>query len=79
MLSALELARQARIAANRAYLSSLGLGAAAMHGGGVPALLPASPTVLVAAREVAHRAALEQAKRQVRWFGGREWAARLQA
>eukprot|EP00887_Chlorella_sp_A99_P005161 scaffold40.g5161.t1 len=31
MLSALELGRQARIAANRAYLSALGLGAGALH------------------------------------------------
>lgn len=31
MLSALELGRQARIAANRAYLSALGLGAGAVH------------------------------------------------
>jgi hypothetical protein len=35
VLTALELARQARIAANRAYLAGLGLGPQAMHGGQV--------------------------------------------
>jgi hypothetical protein len=35
VLTALELARQARIAANRAYLAGLGLGPQAMHAGQV--------------------------------------------
>lgn len=35
VLTALELARQARIAANRAYLAGLGLGPQAMHTGQV--------------------------------------------
>jgi len=35
VLTALDLARQARIAANRAYLAGLGLGPQAMHTGQV--------------------------------------------
>lgn len=38
VLTALELARQARIAANRAYLAGLGLGPQAMHTGQVGSL-----------------------------------------
>lgn len=74
VLTALELARQARIAANRAYLAGLGLGAGAMKSGQVPPLAPTDPVILAAARELASRAAEEQGRRQVRvkWS---EWGA----
>lgn len=65
VLSAIELARQARIAANRAYLSSLGLAPSAIRTSDMAALAPTSATVLAAARELAHQAALNQAKRQL--------------
>ncbi|KAL4853371.1 Cytochrome P450 97B2 [Chlorella vulgaris] len=65
VLTALELARQARIAANRAYLAGLGLGAGAMKSGQVPPLAPTDPVILAAARELASRAAEEQGRRQL--------------
>lgn len=46
VLTALELARQARIAANRAYLAGLGLGPNAVHTGTVPPLEPNDPVML---------------------------------
>ena len=46
VLTALELARQARIAANRAYLAGLGLGPNAVHGGQVAPLAPDDPVML---------------------------------
>jgi hypothetical protein len=71
VLTALELARQARIAANRAYLAGLGLGPAAMHAGRVPPLAPGDQVVLAAARELASRAAAEQGRQQVSLTVGR--------
>ncbi|PSC73461.1 DNA N-6-adenine-methyltransferase (Dam) [Micractinium conductrix] len=65
VLTALELARQARIAANRAYLAGLGLGPQAMNCGQVAALPPDDPVVLAAARELASRAAAEQGRQQM--------------
>ncbi|KAL4440210.1 hypothetical protein ABPG75_003211 [Micractinium tetrahymenae] len=65
MLTALELARQARIAANRAYLVGLGLGPQAMNNGQVPPLAPNDPVMLAAARELATRAAEEQGRQQL--------------
>lgn len=65
VLSAIELARQARIAANRAYLSSLNLGYGAIAAGDVAAVAGDSALVLSAARLLAERAALAQAKAQV--------------
>ncbi|GAB4820518.1 hypothetical protein N2152v2_007564 [Parachlorella kessleri] len=64
VLTALELARQARIAANRAYLAGLGLGPKALHDGKVEPLPPDDPVVLQAARELAMQAAAEEARRQ---------------
>jgi hypothetical protein len=46
VLTALELARQARIAANRAYLAGLGLGPNALHSGQVQPLAPDDPVML---------------------------------
>ncbi len=65
MLTALELARQARIAANRAYLAGLQKGPDAMSKGEVQPLQVADPAVLAAARQLATSAALCQAKNQV--------------
>lgn len=65
VLTALELARQARIAANRAYLAGLQKGPDAMSKGEVQPLQVADPTVLAAARQLATSAALCQAKNQV--------------
>ena len=65
MLTALELGRQARIAANRAYLAGLQLGPEAMSKGEVRPLQVADPVVLAAARQLATTAALSQAKSQV--------------
>jgi hypothetical protein len=72
VLTALELSRQARMAANRAYLAGLGLGPRAMHEGAVSALQPDDPLVLAAAREMARTAAAAQAKKQVRHAQSRE-------
>ena len=66
VLTALELARQARIAANRAYLAGLQRGPEAMSKGEVRPLQVADPVVLSAARQLATTAALCQAKHQVR-------------
>lgn len=65
VLTALELARQARIAANRAYLAGLQKGPDAMSKGEVQPLQVADPAVLAAARQLATSAALCQAKNQV--------------
>ena len=65
MLTALELARQARIAANRAYLAGLQLGPDAMSKGQVRPLQVGDPVVVAAARQLATSAALTQAKNQV--------------
>ena len=65
VLTALELGRQARIAANRAYLAGLQLGPGAMSLGQVRPLQVADPMVLTAARQLATTAALTQAKSQV--------------
>ncbi|KAL0042559.1 hypothetical protein WJX79_003671 [Trebouxia sp. C0005] len=65
VLTALELARQARIAANRAYLAGLRKGPDAMSKGEVQPLQVADPTVLAAARQLATSAALCQAKNQL--------------
>ena len=62
----MELARQARIAANRAYLAGLQRGSDAMSKGEVRPLQVADPVVLAAARQLATTAALCQAKHQVR-------------
>ncbi|PRW39133.1 cytochrome P450 chloroplastic isoform C [Chlorella sorokiniana] len=76
VLTALELARQARIAANRAYLAGLGLGPQAMHAGQVPPLVPNDPVVLAAARELAAQAAAEQGRQQMEEVRRRYDAAR---
>ena len=69
-LSAIELARNARIAANRAYMASV---SASLTCTGNPAAgdsLPVNhPLVLTAARELAKKAALEQARQQVHSLG----------
>lgn len=71
VLTAIELARNARIAANRAFFSSLsagGSGPAGVRGDGkpFPSPLPVDhPVVLAAARKLAQRAALEEARQQV--------------
>ncbi|KAL0040507.1 hypothetical protein WJX77_009181 [Trebouxia sp. C0004] len=65
VLTALELARQARIAANRAYLAGLQKGPDAMSKGEVQPLQVADPAVLAAARQLATSAALCQAKNQL--------------
>ena len=65
VLTALELARTARIAANRAYLATLNATSQAMNSGSIPALSPGDPAVLLAARELANKAAQETAKRQL--------------
>lgn len=65
ILTALELARTARIAANRAYLAALNATSQAMNSGSIQALSPGDPAVLLAARELANKAAEETAKRQL--------------
>lgn len=65
VLTAIELARQARIAANRAYLSGLQLGPQAMSSGAVRPLPVDDVAVLAAARELARKAARSEAKQQV--------------
>ena len=70
VLTAIELARQARIAANRAYLAGLRLGPSAMASGEVTAVLGQDALVLAAARQLAEKAALAEAKSQV---GTRAW------
>ncbi|EFN52905.1 hypothetical protein CHLNCDRAFT_138470 [Chlorella variabilis] len=76
VLTALELARQARIAANRAYLAGLGLGPKAMSSGQVPPLAPNDPVMLAAAWELARRAAAEQGRQQLEEVRRRYEAAR---
>ena len=73
VLTSLELARQARIAANRAYLAGLGLGGGGRGGGdgcGPAALAPDDPAVLLAARELARKAAAASATAQVGLVAG---------
>ena len=65
VLTAIELARQARIAANRAVLEGLQLGPAAMSQGQVKPLPADSSLVMAAARELARKAALAEAHTQV--------------
>ncbi|KAL3144204.1 hypothetical protein ABBQ32_003985 [Trebouxia sp. C0010 RCD-2024] len=65
VLTALELGRQARIAANRAYLAGLQLGPEAMSHGHIRPLQVADPAMLAAARQLATTAALTQAKSQL--------------
>ncbi|KAL3130580.1 hypothetical protein ABBQ38_008385 [Trebouxia sp. C0009 RCD-2024] len=65
VLTALELGRQARIAANRAYLVGLQLGPEAMSQGHIRPLQVADPAMLAAARQLATTAALTQAKSQL--------------
>ncbi len=70
-LSAIELARNARIAANRAFFASMSASyapGADRAGAAEWASLPVDhPLVLAAARELAEKAALEQARTQVRY------------
>ena len=65
VLTAIELARQARIAANRAYLAGLRLGPSAMASGEVTAVPAQNALVLAAARQLAEKAALAEARSQV--------------
>lgn len=65
-LSSIELARQSRIAANRAYLAGLHLSPQAMTGGLVEAVGADSSLVLRAARMLADKAAITEARSQVR-------------
>ena len=65
-LSSIELARQSRIAANRAYLASLHLGPTAMTGGLVDPMGADSSLVLRAARMLADKAAITEARSQVK-------------
>ena len=64
VLTAVELARGARMAANRAYLAGLGLGPQAISTGAVPAVPPNHALTLAAARQLARTAALAQATNQ---------------
>lgn len=66
VLSAIELARQARIAANQAYLAGLKMGPRAIANGQVAAVSNNNDLVLSAARILADKAAVEQARSQVR-------------
>ena len=66
MLTAVELARGARMAANRAYLAALGLGPKAIATGAVAAVPPSHAFTLEAARKLARAAAIAQATNQVR-------------
>ena len=61
----MELARQARIAANRAYLAGLKVGPEAMHNGRIRPLAPDDPLMLLAAKTLAQEAALKEASNQV--------------
>ncbi|KAK9867491.1 hypothetical protein WJX84_009338 [Apatococcus fuscideae] len=65
VLTGLELARQARIAANRAYLAGLKVGPEAMHDGRIKPLAPDDPLMLLAAKTMAQQAALKEASNQV--------------
>ncbi len=66
VLTGLELARQARIAANRAYLAGLKIGPQAMHEGRIRPLAPNDPLMLLAAKAMAQQAALKEASNQVK-------------
>ena len=64
-MTAIELARQARIAANRAFLAGLRMdsGSAALS---AVAMLPGGdPLVIAAAKQLAEKAALAEAREQV--------------
>ena len=69
VMTALELARAARVAANRAFLIGLGLvtdaGAPAAPPSQLPCLPPDHPSVLVAARELARQASAATANVQL--------------
>lgn len=69
VLSAIELARQARIAANRAYLASLKMGPRAIASGSVKPVGAADELVLSAARLLAEKAAVEEARTQASGIG----------
>ncbi|KAF6266560.1 hypothetical protein COO60DRAFT_1632663 [Scenedesmus sp. NREL 46B-D3] len=64
-LSSLALAREARVAANRAYLHGLGLASSAMQQGLVGALDPNHTAVVAAARKLARQAAVARAEKQL--------------
>lgn len=66
VVTALEMARQARIAANRAYFQQLGLNSAGCGGEGPNAapLAYDDPAVMAAAREISKRVALETCRQQ---------------
>ena len=65
----LALSLQARMAANRAFLAGVGLLPSAMTSGLVPPLAPDDPLTLMAARNLAHKAALATAEQQVGGIG----------
>ncbi|KAK9915696.1 hypothetical protein WJX75_002780 [Coccomyxa subellipsoidea] len=72
-LSAIELARNARIAANRAYMASISASFTCTGSIAAGESLPVDhPLVLAAARELAQKAALEQARQQVE-AAERQW------
>ncbi|KAK9808905.1 hypothetical protein WJX72_006126 [[Myrmecia] bisecta] len=70
--------RQARIAANRAFLASLQLGPQAIHSGQVAPLAPSDPSMIAAARELAKAAAVAEARKQLEG-AKRHWAAKRQS
>jgi hypothetical protein len=65
MLSSLELARAARLAANKAYLQGLGLGPTALQQGAAAPLPPDHTALVRAAQALAKQAAVGRAKRQL--------------
>lgn len=65
VLTAVELARGARMASNKAFLAALGLGPKAIASGSVAAVPPDHALTLAAARKLARAAALAQATNQV--------------
>lgn len=75
VLTALELARRARIAANRAYLSKLGLTPGSINGGEIAPLPPDNEAMVKAARELARQAAVEASHRQLEGLRRRKEAA----
>lgn len=68
VMSPIELARQSRIAANRAFLAGLNLPASVMSSGQVKPLVNDDAMIIRAARELAQQATYLDAKHQVELF-----------
>eukprot|EP00878_Enallax_costatus_P019077 GHUV01020115.1.p1 GENE.GHUV01020115.1~~GHUV01020115.1.p1 ORF type:complete len:119 (+),score=38.68 GHUV01020115.1:449-805(+) len=64
-MSSLALAREARVAANRAYLRGLGLGPSAIQSGLIDPLPTDHMAMVAAARQIAKQTAIRRAEQQL--------------